>query len=469
MTPLRYILFLCGQFGLMALARFLFTWILDYAKQGGDASLSTSSIEATSALSGGSITLFAASVVGLLMLGFRVFDALIDPFAGSFSDRWVARGRKRQNLLWFSFWVVPLGLVLVFAATTGMAQALRWVLLSAGLILFFIGYTFYAIPYWSLVADYSQGNDRERRILSALLGAGMLLATAAGFILSPWLVGTLGFFQAAIVFAVPAMLFMLGPLFAAPEPIEGAKSEAKASTQAGSHGGGRGDESMFKGLWEALKHRKFLAMMVLFAGSQMSLTIMTAAAPFIAVYLLGGTRGDVAFILGPLLLVAIPCFLFAPMISRRFGWLRPMVFATICLGIFYPLAAFLGDPIIGSAKLTAAILFACGGPFIAILLGLEGEAITACANERDPGLQSRYWGAFNFLVKALNGLALFIASVVVDRLPEEGVSGPARVAAVEWVRWMPWIAGGCLLVCLILFFVIYGWNTGRSAPSSQPS
>lgn len=73
-----------------------------------------------------------------------------------------------------------------------MAPGLRWVLLCAGMFLFFVGYTFYAIPYWSLIDDYSAGDLRTRRTLSNVLGAGLLIATALGFAVSPTLVKRLG-------------------------------------------------------------------------------------------------------------------------------------------------------------------------------------------------------------------------------------------------------------------------------------
>src|SRR5690606_2743017 len=145
---------------------------------------------------------FAAAAVGAVFLGFRIFDSVTDPLAGMLADGWVARGRQRRSLLWLSFAIPPVGLALVFAPTTAMPPELRWILLTAGMFLFFVGYTLYAIPYWSLVEDYSQGNVETRTALSNCLGIGVLVATGVGFVLSPKLVEILGFLNGAIIFGV---------------------------------------------------------------------------------------------------------------------------------------------------------------------------------------------------------------------------------------------------------------------------
>jgi len=64
------------------------------------------------------------------------------------------------------------------------------------MFVFFIGYTLYAIPYWSLVDDYSRRADgtssSQRATLSNVLCAGVLVATGVGFVASPNLVVSYG-------------------------------------------------------------------------------------------------------------------------------------------------------------------------------------------------------------------------------------------------------------------------------------
>ena len=353
MTKKQYALFISGQIGMMALARFFFQWVVAFAKEGG-----------TPAPDGTPTPLFAATAAGFLFLAFRIFDGVTDPVAGILSDGWVRRGRERRSLLWFSFLVPSVGLALLFAPDDSMASGLRWTLHAAGMFVFFVGYTFYAIPYWSLIDDYSGADLEARTRLSTLLGAGILIATTIGFVASPILVERLGFFAAAVIFAVPAALLMLGPYFARPDHGTSSKSAPTAAGQ------GPTGLAAFK---TAFGHARFRAVIVLFAGSQMSFTVMTSAAPFVAVDLLGGTVGDVTALFGPFLGTAILSFAIVPVVVRRFGWERSTVVATLALGAAYGGVGLVGVDLVGGPVVTAMLLFAIAGPMAAVLLGVEGR------------------------------------------------------------------------------------------------
>jgi Na+/melibiose symporter-like transporter len=425
MNARQLILFGCGQLGMMGLARFFFSYLLDYSSRSEDVA--------------GGAALFSATAVGLVLLGFRLFDGLTDPLAGVSSDAWVRKGRERRRLLWFSFWVPALGLWLCFAATHQLSPTVRWALLVAGMLIFFIGYTFYAIPYWSLISDYSMGNADRRRGLSNILGAGLLLATAVGAVVAPVVIDRLGYSLAALSFALPAAVLMILPFFAQPRGMQPPPPPPEGAVE----------PPLSRALVMSLRHRRFLAVLVLFAGSQMAFTIVTAAAPFIARDLLGGTLSDVPKILGPFLGTAIPFFIVVPWLSRRFGWEKAVMAASLLLGLVYALAATLGTGLVGSPMTTAMLVFALGGPMAAVLLGLEGEAITACASERpDAGeATSIYFGVFNFLVKGLNGVAIALSGWLVE-LSTRAEGGPGAIRA------MTLIAGGLLCVGVVGYFLL---------------
>ena len=418
------LLFLAGQFGVMLLVRFFLQWITKFA-----------STEAVSGPSVGEV-LFSAGLVGTALFAFRIFDGATDPIAGLVSDGWVRKGKERRGLLWFAFLIPPIGLALIFMPSFGMGEGIRWALLLVGMFVFFVGYTFYAIPYWSLCADYAQGDTQRNRVLSSLLGLGVMLATGVAFVLTPFMVEAWGYLNSALVIIVPATICMILPYYARPEgDLPKPTNEEPVP--------------LMRSLKMAFGHRRFLAVMIIFSGSQMSFTIMTAGAPFIAVELLGGTLGDVALLLGPLLVVSIPSFYLAPKLSQLWGWEKAIALASVALGIVYAFVGSLGDAWIGTPMITAMVIFALGGPMVAILLGLEGEAITACAEERGGDSISIYFGVYNFLVKAMNGLAIMIAGILAERIRlDEGT-----FTGVDAVRAMGFVAGGCLFLGVVLYLM----------------
>ncbi|MDA0811897.1 MAG: MFS transporter [Verrucomicrobia bacterium] len=427
MNTFQYFLFSCGQIGMMTLNRFFLQWIVVYA-----------------ALQEDGHALFPATTVGALLLGFRIFDGITDPMAGRLSDVWIRKGQERRTLLWFSFLVPSIGLILTFLPNHGMEPALRWSLTSSGMFLFFVGYTFFAIPFWSLIGDYAPGNEPRRRVLSNLLGSGLLVATAIGFVVSPILIDKLGYTMAAIILSAIAAVMMALPYFAAPaDRFRPSKDHADSPTAAGES---EAALTVKDSLLIAFKHRRFLGLMALYSGSQMSFTIMTTAAPFIAIHLLKGSEGDVAKLLGPLLLVAFPCFLLVPRFSAKVGWERGMVVGSIALAVVYSSTAALGVDLIASPMVTAGLLFSLGGPMVALLLGLEPEGVAACATERGgEHIIGIYMGIFNFVVKILNGIAIFIAAALV---------GYSETIGVIAIRAMSLVAGGCLILGVVGYYCI---------------
>lgn len=419
-----YFLYGAGQLGVMALTRFFFQWVLRFAGREDEAS---------------GLPLFAAASVGGLFFAFRIFDGLTDPVAGVASDAWVARGRERRSLLWLALPLPPLGLALVFAPDAAMGQGLRWLVLSLGMLVFFVGYTLYVIPYWSLVDDYSGRDAKTRARLSNVLGAGVLLATGFGFVLSPWLVDELGYFVAAVAWSVPCGVLMAFPYFASPA-APGRRRGALRRDEG--DGAPRAGSSLSLGFKLVLSDRRFQAVILLFAGGQMSFTVMTAAAPFIAIDLLGGTQKDVALLLAPFLVSAIVGFVAVPRLSARFGWERSVVVATLLLGVTYAGVGLLGVSVVGSPLTTAMLVFALAGPMASVLLGLEGEAIASSAAAHEAEVTSVYFGVYNFIVKSLNGLALFLTGVLADAGDQLGA----------WaVRGMGFSAGGLLVLGVICY------------------
>jgi glycoside/pentoside/hexuronide:cation symporter, GPH family len=413
------LLFLAGQIGLMGTVRFFFQWVIDF-------------VHAAPAGAEGP-PLFPVALVGLALLGFRVFDAVTDPIAGLAADRWVAAGRERRTLLWFTFLLPAIGLAMVFSPTHAMTPATRWLLLIAGMFVYFVGYTFFAIPFWSLVEDYSRQDRATRARLSSLLGVGTLLATTIAFVVTPLMIERFGFRGAALVMAALALVLMPGGYFAAPprpkkRPVPRAALPSRAL------------------LATVFSDRHFLAVLCIFAGSQMAFSMIAAAAPFIAIDLLQGTRADVALILGPLLAVAIPCFALTPTLSRRIGWERAVVIASLLLGAIYLATAMLGVVAIGSLVGTAMVLFAAGGPMVAVLLGLEGEAVATCARDRDPRALSVYFGVFNFTTKTLNGVAIAFTGGLVALSAGDWGAAAIRLAGPS--------AACCLLLGVGLYFVL---------------
>ncbi len=454
MNAPRYILYGCGQVGMMCLTRFLLQWIVKFADDGGSLGASVATGGPTGAFGAAvPIPLFLGAAIGAALFAFRIFDAVTDPLAGGLSDRWVSRGGQRRSLLFFALLVPPIGLVLCFTPTIDMAPAIRWLFVGGGMFVFFVGYTFYAIPYWSLVEDYSQGDPTVRRRLSNTLGVSLLFATGTIGIVSGILVSKLGYRDSSIIFAIGSSVLMVLPYFASPPGLSDAQPSAIAAKREG--------PGMLRAVWSSLCNRRYFAVLLMFSGSQMSFTVMTSAAPFIAEKLLGGDEADVGLMMGPFLFTALIAAIFVPRFSRALGWEKALVVASVALGVVYAGTAGLGFSIVISPMITAMVVFAAGGPMAAVLLGLEGEAVTECARDADGESTSVYFGVYNVVVKFMNGLAVFVAGILTDLARQqvrwdllESWFGIDTSGGNFWVRSMGLTAGGLLVIGVGLYILV---------------
>ncbi len=136
MSGSKYLLYGAGQLGVMLVARFFFQWLIRFCDVGRGHGCRRAPVSKP-----GRRTLLRLS---------RLRCHRGSP-RWCLRDAWVRKGKERRNLLWFSFALPAVGLALIFAPTAEMSAALRWLLLGAGMFVFFVGYTLYAIPYWALV------------------------------------------------------------------------------------------------------------------------------------------------------------------------------------------------------------------------------------------------------------------------------------------------------------------------------
>jgi GPH family glycoside/pentoside/hexuronide:cation symporter len=173
----------------------------------------------------------SAALAGTALLVGKIWDAVIDPFIGYFSDHTRSRwGRRRPYILFFT---IPFGLafVLMFRNPGIAAQAGKfwWALLT---YVFFCGvYSLTNIPYNALLPEISQDyNERTNisgykqafAVVGTILGAGAALPIMALFASK-----TAGYIGMSAIFGFLAAVSLLVTFFSVREPrfVEQPKGE----------------------------------------------------------------------------------------------------------------------------------------------------------------------------------------------------------------------------------------------------
>ena len=87
---------------------------------------------------------------------------------------------------------------------------------------------------------------------------------------------------------------------------------------------------------------------------------------------------------------------------------------------------------------------------VAVILGVEGEAITDCATARSAEHVSMYWGVYNFVVKAMNGVAIWVCGVLAARIM---IADDGLLTGLTAVRAMSIVAGAFLVMGVVLYLL----------------
>ncbi len=122
------------------------------------------------------------AVVGYLLFGVRIFDAVTDPIIGWWSDRSNnAMGRRRPYILFGSF-LLALAMFFLFAPPQSATPLIQTLWFSVWIYLLFLFWTITAVPYESLGPELTRDyNDRTSlfALRDGLLIAGTLVAATA--------------------------------------------------------------------------------------------------------------------------------------------------------------------------------------------------------------------------------------------------------------------------------------------------
>ncbi|MFK7958312.1 MAG: MFS transporter [Lysobacterales bacterium] len=151
-----------------------------------------------------------AATVGLLFAAMKIYDGFTDPLLGTISDQTRSRlGRRLPFLLGGSI-LMPIAVILLFAAPTSLSPTVLILFLGLALMLHATAYTALTIPGMAMIVEVTD-DYHERSTLMSFRVFGNTLGTLAGSTLPGWLLAAWGASRAAHmqVSAVVALIVLV--------------------------------------------------------------------------------------------------------------------------------------------------------------------------------------------------------------------------------------------------------------------
>ena len=287
-----------------------------------------------------------AWLAGVVVTAPKVWDLVINPLVGRWSDRTVSRWGPRRPWLLAGACTLPAAFFLVFAGPplTGVPAAAY---VAVCFLATATAYALFEVPYKAMPGEMTH-DYHERTSLLQWRMVFIGVATAISGVLAPAIAtgegehGTLGSYRTmALTIAVILLLAMLGSFFGtARAPMTGAPEADR--------GDWREQLAAIRG------NRPFLWLTVLACTQMLAVSMMLAAAPYFATYTIGdpkATQTLFAALVGPILLT-MPLWV---RLAKRFDKRGAMVLAASLFAA--GTAAAMATPLFGALWAHVTILF----------------------------------------------------------------------------------------------------------------
>ncbi|MEU6727753.1 MFS transporter [Nonomuraea wenchangensis] len=399
-----------------------------------------------------------AWLAGVVVTAPKVWDLVINPLVGRWSDRTVSRWGPRRPWLLAGACTLPVAFFLVFAGPplTGVPAAAY---VAVCFLATATAYALFEVPYKAMPGEMTH-DYHERTSLLQWRMVFIGVATAISGVLAPAIAtgegddGTLGSYRTmALTIAVILLLAMLGSFFGtARAPMTGAPEADR--------GNWREQLAAIRG------NRPFLWLTVLACTQMLAVSMMLAAAPYFATYTIGdpkATQTLFAALVGPILLT-MPLWV---RLARRFDKRGAMVLAASLFAA--GTAAAMATPLFGALWAHVTILFVgvgyAGLQLLQFSMLADVIAVDAAVTgKRRAGVLTGLWTAIESGVSSFGALIFGVVLSIggfVESQPDMPVRQPdSAVTAV--------LIGQTAIPALIIFASVLVTLKYRLTPPAAP-
>lgn len=339
------------------------------------------------------------TVIGIITMACRIFDAITDPIVANASDR--SQNPKGRRLPFMQKIALPFAVitVLVFIPPVNGVSGVNIAWVFVTLVLYYLFMTIYCTPYNALISEFGK-TPEDRMTISTLISFTYFIGTALAYA-TPVIAGIFSFAGfvwsyriAFIILSCIALVCMLIPTFKLNEKefVDSAPLQQDA----------------FKSLISTFKNRDFRV----FCGSDIAywigLTLFQTGLPYFVTVLMGFEASVTTILFVLMTLLSVACYPLVSKLVAKYGKKKLVILGFCGLAVAYVVTALSGL-LLPNIVYAAAICLLASFPMA--LLGIIPQSIVADVAEADAKVTSEnregmFFAARTFAFKMGQSLAL---------------------------------------------------------------
>jgi GPH family glycoside/pentoside/hexuronide:cation symporter len=340
-----------------------------------------------------------AALFGVLMMIASLWDAVIDPFIGHWSDTLRSRWGRRRPFLMFAAPFVLLSAILIWLPPGGSNYVVNAIYLVAIVLIYHTSYSLVGIPYDGTLPEMAP--DAKARVgLSYWKYAFGVVGVLIGSILSGILFGSIGPVAMGAAVGVIGVLTFYLTLLGLRESPRPAGEPMKA----------------IAGFKATFQNKQFLIIFFSTLFVHMAYMMVQANFPYFVTLVLGGSESDVSLYLGGLIILMALTGPLWSLLNKRLSQRTLLNVTMVGLAISFGLGFFVGG-VPGLPVTVQAVIFlllvglTLGGYFI-VVYAMMGNVVDYDEMRTGRRREAIYYGTFSFAV----GLGTSVGTLILPLL-----------------------------------------------------
>jgi GPH family glycoside/pentoside/hexuronide:cation symporter len=386
------------------------------------------------------------AVIGIILAGGRILDAVSDVLIGYLSDRTRSRWGRRKPYIFISTPILFLAFILIWLPPVTGNSPVNAISLAVVLFFYYWGYTGVLIPWFAVLPEMSDQNQERVKIASIGVAIGVLGALVGGGLSGP-LFQKLGAFPMALILGGAA--FIAGEL-----TLFGIKERFPALAEVQTAG-------FFKVVKEVFADRQVLSFSLMVMFVQLTYQLMLMNVPYTTTLILGRQEADASLLMGEVIILMAASTPMWYRLLKKFP--KRKVFRGIILAMMFGfiLNFFVGyskalTPMIQAILIFPVAAIPMGGMFAAVL-GIIADLTDYDQLKSGQRREAIYYGIYGIVRKTGWALCSLILAGVFSTFGYSA-ENPLGVRVI-------WLV--CALSCLIGLLVFTPYKLGDTKEETR--